>query len=218
MAKRLGMAFIKVGSTTAIKDQVSSHVTVLLLEDGANRVVSAQPLDDGRVCVELTSGRAKHTNKPIKGHCGSVVPGKSIKGFCIGPGERGFDLKQGDLVDFSFLENISKVDVQARSKGKGFAGVIKRWNFSSCGMTHGVSKAHRKPGSTGQCQDPGRVFPGKKMPGQMGGGNITALGLRILKIDLEKQALLVVGAVPGPNGARVVVWPSARGPKEERSK
>jgi large subunit ribosomal protein L3 len=209
---RLGILLVKAGSTTIFRGQEALHVTVLHMQDGANRVVAIRPDEKkGLLAVEITAGRAKHANKPIKGHCklAGVVPGRKFKGFFTKPTE-GSELKAGDVLDLSFFDDVSVVDVQATSKGKGFAGVIKRHGFSSCGMTHGVSKAHRKPGSTGQCQDPGRVFPGKKMPGQMGNKTVTILGLKLLKADKEKQVLLVIGAVPGPVGGFVVVKPSNR--------
>merc|ERR1711916_356159 len=103
-----------------------------------------------------------------------------------------------------------KVDVTGASKGKGFAGGVKRWNFSTQDMTHGNSLSHRAPGSIGQCQTPGRVFKGKKMAGQMGNERVTTQNLEIVRVDAERNLLLIKGAVPGATGGNVIVKPAVK--------
>jgi large subunit ribosomal protein L3 len=121
------------------------------------------------------------------------------------------DLSVGSEVTVQRFEAGQKVDVTGQSKGKGFAGVIKRWNFHMQDATHGNSLSHRAPGSIGNCQTPGRVFKGKKMAGHMGAERVTVQGLEVVRVDEEKGLLLVKGAVPGANGTDVIVKPTAKG-------
>ncbi len=109
------------------------------------------------------------------------------------------------------FEQGQNVDVAGRSKGKGFQGVIKRWNFSTQDATHGNSLSHRAPGSIGQCQTPGRVFKGKKMSGHMGSERVTTQGLEVVRVDVERNLLLIKGAVPGAPGGEVIVRPTVKG-------
>jgi large subunit ribosomal protein L3 len=108
------------------------------------------------------------------------------------------------------FEAGQKVDVAGRSKGKGFQGAVKRWNFRTQDATHGNSLSHRAPGSIGQCQTPGRVFKGKKMAGQMGNANVTVQGLEVVRVDVERNLLLIKGAVPGAPGGDVIVRPAVK--------
>lgn len=125
-------------------------------------------------------------------------------------GMDGMDGVDGMEISADIFAIGDKVDVQATSKGKGFAGVIKRWHFSGNRASHGNSRAHRKPGSTGQCQDPGRVFPGKKMPGRLGGKTRTIQNLTIARVDAGRNLLLIRGGIPGAPGGFVTVRPSVK--------
>ena len=125
--------------------------------------------------------------------------------------DEGSELSAGDKIDVSSFETGQSVDVTGTSKGKGFAGVIQRWNFQMQDATHGNSLAHRAPGSIGQCQTPGRVFKGKKMAGHMGSRRVTVQSLEIVRVDQERNLLLVKGAVPGAPGNDVVVLPAVKG-------
>ena len=120
------------------------------------------------------------------------------------------DLKVGLHVDASVFEAGQKVDVTGTSKGKGFQGAVKRWNFRTQDMTHGNSLSHRAPGSIGQCQTPGRVFKGKKMAGHMGAERVTTQNLEIVRVDAERNLLLIKGAVPGATGGNVIVKPAVK--------
>ena len=120
------------------------------------------------------------------------------------------ELKAGDTINASMFEVGQKIDVQGTSIGKGYAGTIKRYNFSSGRQTHGNSRSHNVPGSIGMAQDPGRVFPGKRMTGHMGDVTVTTQNLEIARIDAERQLLMVKGAVPGAKNGQVVVKPAVK--------
>lgn len=117
----------------------------------------------------------------------------------------------GAEITVESFEAGQKVDVAGKSKGKGFQGAVKRWNFSMQDATHGNSISHRAPGSIGQCQTPGRVFKGKKMAGHMGDENVTTQGLEVVRVDSERNLLLIKGAVPGAPGGDVIVRPAVKG-------
>jgi large subunit ribosomal protein L3 len=129
--------------------------------------------------------------------------------FRLSAEEAGFEV--GAELTVERFEAGQKVDVAGKSKGKGFQGAVKRWNFSMQDATHGNSLSHRAPGSIGQCQTPGRVFKGKKMAGQMGNANVTVQGLEIVRVDAERNLLLIKGAVPGAPGGDVIVRPAVKG-------
>jgi large subunit ribosomal protein L3 len=161
--------------------------------------------------LQLTTGIKRHPSKAFKGHCqkANVVCGSLTREFRIDT-DALKDIKLGQEFTVDHFTENDYVDVTGTSIGKGFAGTIKRWNFKGQPNSHGNSLAHRKPGSIGQCQDPGKVFKGKKMAGQMGNVQCTTQKLKIIKIDLEKQCMLIKGAVPGSNNGWVIVKPSVK--------
>jgi large subunit ribosomal protein L3 len=150
-------------------------------------------------------------NKAAAGHYAKagVEAGTVLKEFRVSA-DRIAELKVGDVVPVSLFEVGQKVDVQGTSIGKGYAGTIKRYNFASGRATHGNSRSHNVPGSIGMAQDPGRVFPGKRMTGHMGDVTVTTQNLEIARIDAERQLLLVKGAVPGAKNGQVVVFPAVK--------
>jgi large subunit ribosomal protein L3 len=163
--------------------------------------------------VQVTFGRRRpsRVNKAAAGHFAKagVEAGHVLKEFRVAADELA-SLKQGGAVGVDIFQVGQKVDVSGVSQGKGFAGVIKRHHFSSNRASHGNSVSHRKPGSIGQNQDPGRVFPGKRMAGHLGNANRTVQNLEIVRIDAERQLLLIRGAVPGSRGGDVTVRPTVR--------
>jgi large subunit ribosomal protein L3 len=150
-------------------------------------------------------------NKAAAGHYAKagVEAGTVLKEFRVSA-DRIAELKVGDVIPVSLFEVGQKVDVQGTSIGKGYAGTIKRYNFASGRQTHGNSRSHNVPGSIGMAQDPGRVFPGKRMTGHMGDVTVTTQNLEIARIDAERQLLLVKGAVPGAKNGQVVVFPAVK--------
>lgn len=209
----LGLVGRKVGMTRIFaEDGRSIPVTVLDVSD--NRVTQIKtPETDGYSAVQVAFGkrRASRVVKPIAGHLAKagVEPSRVLKEFRVGP-EGLASLKAGDLVSVEIFAVGQKVDVTGVSIGKGFSGPIKRHNFSSNRASHGNSVSHNSPGSIGMAQDPGRVFPGKRMAGQYGAVQRTTLGLEIVRVDAERQLLLVKGAVPGSKGGDVVVRPAIK--------
>ena len=197
---------------TQIFNENGHVVPVTLVEAGPCTVSQIkEEKDNGYNAVQLAYGQKSknNTNKPIKGHLSKsgletakvLAEFKSIKDF---------EYKLGQQFDASIFNVGEIIDVKAKSKGKGFAGTIKRHNFARQDATHGNSLAHRAPGSIGQCQFPGRVFKGKKMAGHMGDKNTTVQNLEIEKIELEDNLLLIKGAVPGSIGSFVKVTPSIK--------
>jgi large subunit ribosomal protein L3 len=166
---------------------------------------------DGYKAVQVTAGtvKASRVNKPAAGLFAkaSVEAGRSLWEFRTGDAA----LSVGDSLTVEAFSEGQKVDVCGHSKGKGFAGVIKRYNFQMQDATHGNSVSHRAPGSIGQCQTPGRVFKGKKMAGHMGAARVTTQTLEVIKIDQENNLLLIKGAVPGAKGGDVIVTPAVKG-------
>ena len=209
----LGLVGRKVGMTRVFSDTgESTPVTVLDL--APNRVTQVKcEATDGYVAVQVTTGerRPSRVNKPMKGHFAKakVEPGRGLWEFRIDEAELG-DLAPGAEVSVSIFEAVPSVDVRGTVIGRGFAGVIRRHGFGGGRATHGNSKAHRKPGSIGQNQDPGRVFPGKKMAGHMGARPATQQNLEVVRIDTERNLLLVKGSIPGPRGQDVIVTPSVK--------
>ena len=177
----------------------------------ANRVTQVKTKDtDGYEAVQVAfdSKKANRVNKAEAGHFAKagVEAGAGLIEFAIEAGE----LKAGDVIEVSMFEAGQLVDITGTSKGKGFAGTIKRHNFDSQRTSHGNSRSHRVPGSIGQAQDPGRVFKGKRMAGQYGNTKSTVQNLVVVRVDAERNLLLVKGAVPGSINSDVVVRPSVK--------
>lgn len=207
----IGVVGRKCGMTRVFtEDGVSIPVTVIEVEP--NRVTQVKSLEkDGYQAIQITVGerRATRVTKPMAGHFAkaSQAAGRRVCEFRL---EEGQEFEVGAEVTVGMFEAGQKVDVTGQSKGKGFAGTIKRWNFRGQDATHGNSVSHRVPGSIGQCQTPGRVFKGKKMAGHMGDEQVTVQTLEIVRVDAERNLLLVKGAVPGATGSDVVVRPAVK--------
>ena len=209
----IGIIGRKVGMTRVF-NETGAMVPVTVLEVAANRVTQVKNADkDGYRAVQVTTGsrRPNRVSKAAAGHYGraSVEPGRGLWEFRLEDGE-GEELAPGAEIKADIFESGQKVDVQGTSIGKGFAGVMKRHNFSGGRASHGNSINHRTPGSIGQCQTPGRVFKGKKMSGHMGSVTRTQQGLEIVNVDLERNLLMIKGSVPGAEGSDVVVRPSVK--------
>nr|MBV6630692.1 50S ribosomal protein L3 [Oceanococcus sp. HetDA_MAG_MS8] len=191
--------------------ETGESVPVTVLEVLPNRVTAIKSADaDGYSAVQVTTGtkKASHLSKPEEGlfKKTGVAPGRGL--WEVGAAPEGLEVG-AELTVTQFEEN-SLVDVVGTSIGKGFAGTIKRHNFRGQRQTHGNSLSHRVPGSIGQNQTPGRVFPGKKMSGHMGAARVTTQNLRVVKVDAERNLLLVKGAVPGSKGGDVIVRPAVK--------
>jgi large subunit ribosomal protein L3 len=209
----LGLVGRKIGMTRIFTDD-GDTLPVTVLDVSNNRVTQIKtPDNDGYAAVQVTYGkrRASRVNKPAAGHFAkaAVEAGRVLREFRVAQEELA-NLKVGATIGVDIFKVGQKVDVTGTSQGKGFAGVIKRHHFKSNRASHGNSLSHNKPGSTGQAQDPGRVFPGKRMPGQLGNVKRTALSLEVLRIDAQRQLLLVKGALPGAKGGDVIVRPSVK--------
>jgi large subunit ribosomal protein L3 len=209
----IGLVGRKVGMTRIFTDDGTTlPVTVLDVSD--NRVTQIKtPEKDGYGAVQVAFGkrRASRVRKPLAGHLAkaAVEAGHLLKEFRAKPEDLA-NLKVGAKIGVDLFKVGQKVDVQGVTIGKGFAGVIKRHHFSSNRASHGNSLSHNKPGSTGQNQDPGRVFPGKRMAGHLGNVTRTIPNLVVVRVDVERQLLLVRGSVPGSKGRDVVVRPAAK--------
>jgi large subunit ribosomal protein L3 len=210
----LGIVGRKVGMSRVFTDEgVSVPVTVVHVEPCRIAQVKTEQAD-GYKALQVTCGWRKpsRVNKPISGHFAKagVEAGRGLWEFRL-QGDQGVDLEVGSEIRANLFESGQKVDVTGISKGKGFAGTIKRHNFRSQDDSHGNSVSHRAPGSIGQCQTPGRVFKGKKMAGQMGNTRTTVQNLEIVRVDEQRDLLLIKGAVPGSAGSDVVVRASVKG-------
>ena len=209
----LGLVGRKVGMTRIFTDEGdSTPVTVLDVSD--NRVTQIKtPSTDGYSAVQVTFGkrRASRVVKPAAGHFAkaAVMAGHLLKEFRVAEADLA-SLKVGENVGVGIFQVGQRVDVRGTSQGKGFAGAIKRHHFSSQRASHGNSRSHNAPGSTGMAQDPGRVFPGKRMAGHLGAVKRTVQRLEIVRIDPERQLLLIKGSVPGSRGRDVIVLPTAK--------
>ena len=209
----LGLVGRKVGMTRIFTDDgVSVPVTVLDVSN--NRIAQVKtPEQDGYAAVQVAFGtrRASRVNKSMAGHLAKagVEAGSVLKEFPVSAEEL-TSLKAGDQISVTIFAVGQKVDVTGRSIGKGFAGGIKRHNFSSQRASHGNSVSHNAPGSIGMNQDPGRVFPGKRMAGHLGDVKSTQQNLEVIRVDVERQLLLVKGAVPGSKGSDLVVRPAVK--------
>jgi large subunit ribosomal protein L3 len=209
----LGLVGRKVGMTRVFTDEGDS-IPVTVVDVSENRVTQIKTAaTDGYVAVQVTFGkrRASRVTKAAAGHFAkaAVEAGHTLKEFRVNAGELA-SLKLGGNVGADVFKVGQMVDVTGTSQGKGFTGAIKRHHFSSNRASHGNSRSHNSPGSTGQAQDPGRVFPGKRMAGHLGAVRRTAQGLEIVRIDAERQLLLIKGAVPGSKGGDLLVRPAAK--------
>jgi large subunit ribosomal protein L3 len=209
----LGLVGRKVGMTRIFTDDGDS-IPVTVVEVGDNRVTQIKTDEtDGYTAVQVTFGsrRASRVTKPLAGHLAKagVEAGEVIKEFRI-DAAKAAELQAGSSLSVDLFQVGQKIDVQGVSIGKGYAGTIKRHHFASGRATHGNSRSHNVPGSIGMAQDPGRVFPGKRMTGHLGDATRTVQNLEIAKIDAERKLLLVKGAIPGSKGGKVIVTPAVK--------
>ena len=212
----LGLVGRKIGMTRVFTDDGDS-IPVTVVDVSNNRVAQIKaPQTDGYCSVQVAYGkrRARRVNKAAAGHFAKagVEAGSVLKEFRVTP-EQVANLKVGGVIGVDVFQVGQTVDVAGTSIGKGFSGVIKRHHFSSNRASHGNSVSHNKPGSIGMAQDPGRVFPGKRMAGHLGNVKRTTQNLVIVRIDVERQLLLIRGAVPGSRNGDVTVCPAVKGAK-----
>ncbi|WP_048767504.1 50S ribosomal protein L3 [Oligella urethralis] len=213
-AHRLGLVGRKVGMMRLFTEDGDS-IPVTVLDVSGNRVTQVKSVEtDGYAAVQVAFGqrRASRVTKPLAGHYAKAgtEAGTILKEFRLDPAVAAeFEAGAEILVD-SLFEVGQKVDVQGTTIGKGFAGVIKRHNFSAQRASHGNSISHRAPGSTGMAQDPGRVFPGKRMAGHMGDVTRTVQNLDVVRIDVERGLIMVKGSVPGHKNGNVIVRPAIK--------
>jgi large subunit ribosomal protein L3 len=209
----LGLIGRKVGMTRVFTEEGES-IPVTVLEVVPNRVTQVKTIQsDGYSGLQLAYGdrRASRVNKALAGHYAKA-------GVTAGKGMQEFSVAEGDLANYAIGAQVTvelfqagqMVDVTGTSIGKGYAGAIKRHNFSSNRASHGNSRSHNVPGSIGMAQDPGRVFPGKRMPGHLGSDKVTVQNLEIVRVDSARNLLLIKGAVPGAKGGDVVVRPAVK--------
>jgi len=215
----IGVVGRKVGMTRVFTDDGAS-LPVTVIEVEPNRVTQLKTLEsDGYRAVQVTTGKRKanRVTKPMAGHFAkaSTEAGRGLWEFRLNDGE-GEELAMGNEIKVDIFEAGQKVDVTGTSIGKGFAGTVKRHNFSMQDATHGNSLSHRAPGSIGQNQTPGRVFPGKKMSGHMGNVRTTTQNLEIVRVDADRNLLLIKGAVPGAKGGSLIVRPAVKFKKEAK--
>ena len=209
----LGLVGRKVGMTRVFTDEGDS-IPVTVVDVSNNRVTQVKSAErDGYVAIQVAFGkrRASRVVKPAAGHFAKagVEAGSVLREFRVTP-DQAASLQPGGVVGVDIFQVGQKVDVTGVSLGKGFAGVIKRHHFSSNRASHGNSVSHNKPGSISMAQDPGRVFPGKKMPGHLGAVKRTVQNLEIVRIDAERQLLLIRGAMPGSKNGDLMVSPTKR--------
>ena len=211
----LGLVGRKVGMTRVFTDD-GAAIPVTVLDVANNRVTQIKtPETDGYAAVQVTYGkrRASRVTKAAAGHLAKagVEAGVVLKEFKV-PADDLAKFKPGDVVGVDTFAVGQLVDVTGTTKGRGFSGVIKRHHFSSNRASHGNSRSHNTPGSIGMAQDPGRVFPGKRMAGQLGNVTRTTQLLSVVRVDAERGLLLVKGCVPGADGGHIVVLPSVKTP------
>jgi large subunit ribosomal protein L3 len=209
----IGLIGRKRGMTRVFTEQGES-IPVTVIEVSPNRVTQVKTVDtDGYSALQVTIGKKRNSlvSKPKAGHYSKagVEAGEGLWELRLTDSE-GSDLEAGAELNVEQFETGQKVDVTGTSIGKGFAGAVKRHNFAMQDATHGNSLSHRAPGSIGQCQTPGRVFKGKKMAGHMGDARVTTQNLEVIKIDSERNLLLIKGAVPGAKNGQVSVRPSVK--------
>jgi large subunit ribosomal protein L3 len=204
-----GILGTKLGMTQ-IFDQDGRVVPVTVVRAGPCPVTQVRTPDrDGYRAVQLGFGTAKRVNKPLAGHFANagVTPTRHLVELDLAA-----DVAAGDTVTVDQFAVGELVDVTGRSKGKGFAGPMKRHGFGGLGASHGAHKVHRAPGAIGACATPSRVFPGTRMAGRMGGERVTTQNLRLVGVDPGRNLLLIRGAVPGPNGALLIIRDAAKAP------
>jgi large subunit ribosomal protein L3 len=209
----LGLVGRKIGMTRVFAEDGAS-IPVTVLDMSNNRVTQIKTDEtDGYVAVQLSFGsrKASRVNRAQAGHFAKagVEAGRGLREFVL-TAEQLASLQPGSVLSVEVFQIGQLVDVTGTSQGKGFSGVIKRHNFSSQRASHGNSVSHNAPGSIGMAQDPGRVFPGKRMAGQYGNVKRTVQCLEVVRVDAERQLLLVKGAVPGAKGGDVIVRPSVK--------
>ena len=210
---RIGIVGRKCGMTRVFtEDGVSIPVTVI--EASPNRITQIKSVEtDGYSAIQVTAGsrKASRVAKPQAGHFAKagVEAGRGSWEFRSEGSVEAFEV--GSTLTVGRFEEGQMVDVTGTSKGKGFQGGVKRWNFAMQDATHGNSISHRAPGSIGQNQTPGRVFKGKKMAGHMGAEQVTTQNLQVIRVDAERNLLLIKGAVPGAPGGNIVVRPAVKG-------
>lgn len=215
----LGLVGRKVGMTRIFSED-GATVPVTVVDVSNNRVTQIKtPETDGYAAVQVAFGkrRVSRVTKAEAGHYAKagVEAGTTIMEFRVTETQAG-ELKQGDVVAPTLFSVGQKVDVTGTSIGKGFSGSIKRHNFSSNRASHGNSVSHNAPGSIGMAQDPGRVFPGKRMAGHLGDVTCTSQNLEVVRIDEARQLLLIKGAVPGARGGDVVIRPAVKSVSAEK--
>lgn len=209
----IGLVGRKCGMTRVFTEAGVS-VPVTVIEVDPNRITQIKSLEtDGYQAVQVTVGerRASRVTKAMAGHFAkaNTAAGRGVWEFRV-EGDQAAELSVGGELKVDLFAVGQMIDVTGTSKGKGFQGGVKRWNFRTQDATHGNSVSHRVLGSTGQNQSPGKVFKGKKMPGQMGAERVTIQGLEVVSVDLERNVLVVKGAVPGATGNDVIVRPSVK--------
>ena len=209
----IGLVGRKVGMTRIFTEDGTS-IPVTVIEATPNRVTQLRTEEtDGYRALQVTAGtkKANRINKAEAGHFAKagVEAGRTLVEFRLEENE-GADIEVGSEITVEIFNDTKKIDVTGTSKGKGFQGAIKRWNFSSQRMTHGNSLSHRAPGSIGQNQSPGKVFKGKKMAGQLGNKQVTTQSLEVVRVDVENGLILVKGAIPGATGNDVIVKPAVK--------
>ena len=217
----IGLVGRKAGMTRVFTDAGDAQ-PVTVIEVLPNRIVQVKDSkSDGYRAIQVTFGtrRASRLSKPVAGHYAKpgVLAGAKIVEFRLAEGE-GADLKTGAELKADLFKEGQVIDVTGTTIGKGYAGVMKRHGFAGGMASHGASVVHRAPGSIGQRQTPGRVFPGKRMAGRMGNAQRTEENLKVVQVDLERNLLLVSGSVPGAPGGRVVVRPSVKAAAQARRK
>ena len=211
----IGLVGKKCGMTR-IFTEAGESIPVTLIEATPNRITQVKTVEtDGYTAIQVTAGkkRAALVNKPLAGHFAKakVEAGRGLWEFRVDAKDLGNYAVGGELKADDVFKEGQIVDVAGVTKGKGFQGTIKRWNFSMGDATHGNSLSHRSPGSIGQRQTPGRVFPGKKMSGHMGNVRQSTLNLQVVKIDAERHLIAIRGAVPGAPGGNVIIRPASKG-------
>ena len=204
IGKKIGM--------TQIFDEKGKVIPVTVIEAGPCVVTQKKTVEnDGYNAVQIGFGDQKpqRVSKPLAGHFkkGDVAPKKTLRELRLDDISA---LNVGDLIKADTFETGERVDVTGKSKGKGYAGVIKRWNFRRLKETHGSGPVARHGGSIGSCSDPSRVYPGKKMAGHLGSERVTVQNLQVVKVDAENNLIAIKGAIPGPNGGTVVIRDSVK--------
>jgi large subunit ribosomal protein L3 len=199
---------------TRVFTETGASIPVTVIEVEPNKVAQLKTLEtDGYKAVQVTTGgrKASKVNKPMAGHYAKVgvEAGRGLWEFRLDDGE-GEELQEGSEIKVDLFASGQIVDVRGNTQGKGYQGTVKRHNFRTQDMTHGNSISHRAPGSIGQCQTPGRVFKGKKMSGHMGAAQRSQQNLEVVRVDVERNLLLVKGAVPGSKGGDVIVTPAIK--------